>query len=57
MALQSAEKNLHRPNDPNLMTVDDWRKRRASKSAFVTKIAEQPKMFVVGTDHELQGIG
>jgi predicted nucleotidyltransferase len=56
-ALQSAEKNLHRPIHPNLMTVEEWRKRRASKSAFVTKIAEQPKMFVVGTDHELQGIG
>jgi predicted nucleotidyltransferase len=57
MALQNAEKTLQRPINPNLMTVDDWRKRRASKSAFVTKIAEQPKMFVVGTDHELQGIG
>src|SRR6202035_84452 len=56
-ALQSAEKNLYRPIHPNLMTVDDWRKQRANKSAFVTKIAEQPKMFVIGTDHELQGIG
>jgi predicted nucleotidyltransferase len=56
-AMQSAEKNLYRPIHPNLMTVEDWRKRRANKSAFVTKIAEQPKMFVIGTDHELQGIG
>jgi predicted nucleotidyltransferase len=56
-ALQNAERSLHRPIHPNLMTVADWRKRRANKSAFVTKISEQPKMFVVGTDHELQGIG
>jgi predicted nucleotidyltransferase len=56
-ALQSAERSLHRSIHPNLMTVHDWRKRRANKSAFVTKISEQPKMFVVGTDHELQGIG
>jgi predicted nucleotidyltransferase len=57
VALQGAEKSLRRPIHPNLMTVGDWRQRRASKSAFVTKIAEQPKMFVVGTDNELQGIG
>jgi predicted nucleotidyltransferase len=57
MALQSAEKTLQRPINPNLMTPDEWRQRRSNKSAFVTKIAEQPKMFVVGTDHELQGIG
>jgi predicted nucleotidyltransferase len=57
LALHNAEKSLQRPIHPNLMTVDDWRKRRASKSAFVTRIAEQPKMFVLGTDHELQGIG
>jgi predicted nucleotidyltransferase len=56
-ALQGAEKSLRRLIHPNLMTVGDWRQRRASKSAFVTKIAEQPKMFVVGTDNELQGIG
>lgn len=56
-ALLTAEKNLQRPIHPNLMTIDDWRKRRTGKSAFVTKIAEQPKMFIVGTDHELQGIG
>jgi hypothetical protein len=56
-ALQAAERNLHRPIHPNIMTIDDWRKRQSNKSAFVTKIAEQPKMFVVGTDHEFQGIG
>jgi len=57
MALQNAEKTLQRPINPNLMTPDEWRQRRSNKSAFVTKIAEQPKMFVIGTDHELQGIG
>lgn len=56
-ALLPAEKTLQRPIHPNVMSVDDWRKRRAQKSAFVTKIAEQPKLFVMGTDNELQGIG
>jgi predicted nucleotidyltransferase len=57
MALQNAEKTLQRPINPNLMTPDEWRQRRSNKSAFVTKIIEQPKMFVLGTDNELQGIG
>jgi predicted nucleotidyltransferase len=57
MALQNAEKTLQRPINPNLMTPDEWRQRRSNKSAFVTKILEQPKMFVLGTDNELQGIG
>ena len=43
MALQNAEKNLHRPINPNLMTADEWRKRRSNKSAFVTKIARAAK--------------
>ena len=57
LALQNAEKTLQRPINPNLMTPDEWRQRRSNKSAFVTKILEQPKMFVLGTDNELQGIG
>jgi predicted nucleotidyltransferase len=57
LALQNAEKTLQRPINPNLMTPDEWRQRRNNKRAFVTKILEQPKMFVLGTDNELQGIG
>jgi predicted nucleotidyltransferase len=57
MALQSAEKTLQRPVNPNLMTADEWKQRRNNKNAFVTKIIEQPKIFVLGTDNELQGIG
>ena len=57
LALQNAEKTLQRPINPNLMTPDEWRQRRSNKSAFVTKRLEQPKMFVLGTDNELQGIG
>jgi len=57
IALQNAEKTLQRPINPNLMTPDEWKQRRSNKSAFVTKIIEQPKLFVLGTDSELQGIG
>jgi predicted nucleotidyltransferase len=57
LALQNAEKTLQRPINPNLMTPDEWKQRRNNKISFVTKILEQPKMFVLGTGNELQGIG
>jgi predicted nucleotidyltransferase len=55
-ALQNTEKTLQRPINPNLMTPDEWRQRQSNKSAFVTKILEQPKLFILGTDNELHGI-
>jgi predicted nucleotidyltransferase len=56
-ALQNTEKTLQRPINPNMMTPDEWGQRRSNKNAFVTKILEQPKLFVLGTDNELHGIG
>lgn len=52
-ALHAAEKFIRRPIHPNLMTSEEWRQRRSRKSAFVSRIIEQPKLFVVGTDNEL----
>src|SRR5204863_9369387 len=54
-ALEKAEKILLRPVNPNLMTPSDWKRKLQSKNAFVSKILQQPKLFVFGTDHELQG--
>jgi predicted nucleotidyltransferase len=53
-ALLGVEKFLRRPIHPNLMTIDEWRQRRNRRSGFVTRIFEQPKLFVVGTDNELK---
>jgi predicted nucleotidyltransferase len=53
-ALHGAEKFLRRPIHPNLMTTEEWRHRRNRKSTFVSRIIEQPKLFVVGTDNELR---
>lgn len=56
-ALQKAEKNLRRPVNPNLMTVSEWRRKGQEKGSFVKKISEQPKLFVIGSEHELEGTG
>jgi predicted nucleotidyltransferase len=56
-ALQKAERIIQRSVSPNLMSPGEWHERRIRKNAFVGKILKQPKLFVIGTDHELQGIG
>ncbi len=56
-SLQKAEKVLLRPVNPNLMTSSEWRQKRANKNPFVSRVIQQPKLFVLGTEHELEGTG
>jgi predicted nucleotidyltransferase len=56
-ALQKTERVLSRPINPNLMTKSEWKRKLADKSSFIVKILEQPKLFVFGTEEELEGIG
>jgi len=56
-AMHKAERQVLRPINPNLMTVAEWKQKIGEKNAFVANVRKQPKIFVVGTDHELQGIG
>ena len=52
-ALQSAEAKLGRTVNPTVHTPASWRKRRKEGNAFVTKIAAQPKVFLVGAEDDL----
>jgi predicted nucleotidyltransferase len=56
-ALQKAEKILLRAVNPNLMTKKEWNKKLLERSSFISKILQQPKLFVFGTENELKGIG
>jgi predicted nucleotidyltransferase len=53
-ALQPAEKIIHRPINPNIMTSSEWRDALTLKNSFLKSIIEQPKLFILGTEHELQ---
>jgi predicted nucleotidyltransferase len=52
-ALQSAERVLARPVNPNVMTLAEWRAKRAKKDSFAARIAAQPRLFVIGSDDDL----
>jgi predicted nucleotidyltransferase len=51
--LQKAETTLGRPVNPNVMTRQEWRKKRAQTDSFAARIAAQPKLFVMGSDDDL----
>jgi predicted nucleotidyltransferase len=56
-ALHKPESTLLRSVNPTLMMPDEWKQKIADKNAFVRGIQQQPKLFVLGTDDDLQGIG
>jgi predicted nucleotidyltransferase len=53
VGLQNAEDTLRRKVSPNFLTPKDWRKRLAQKNSFVAKIHAQPKIFIVGSQDDL----
>jgi predicted nucleotidyltransferase len=52
-ALQTAETRLARPINPTVMSVADWRAKRAQVDSFAGRLAAQPKLFVIGSDDDL----
>jgi predicted nucleotidyltransferase len=51
-ALQRVEAELGRTVNPNVMTFAEW-KRKRDQAGFVSRIAGQPRLFVIGTDDDL----
>lgn len=51
-ALPAAEAALARPVNPNLMSREEWRRKRAEVDSFTARIAAQPKLFVIGSDDD-----
>jgi predicted nucleotidyltransferase len=56
-SLQTAEKILARPVNPNLATISDWVKKVKGKNAFAARVLDQPKLFVFGNEDELRALG
>ena len=52
-SLQSLEAELGRPVNPTVMTPAVWRSKRSRKGSFSSRIASQPRVFVLGTDDDL----
>lgn len=51
--LPSAERALARPINPTVMTAAEWQRKRGGRDSFAKRIAEQPKLFVIGDENVL----
>jgi hypothetical protein len=51
--IREAEAVLARTVNPTVLTVAEWRAKRARKDSFVSRVAAQPKLFVIGSDDDL----
>jgi predicted nucleotidyltransferase len=52
-ALESATVALGRKVNPTLYAPAEWSKRVAQDSAFVTRVIQQPKIWLIGTEEQL----
>ena len=52
-ALESASATLGRKLNPTLYTPVDWSKRVEQDSAFVTRVLQQPKIWLIGKEEQL----
>lgn len=55
--LSGCSEVIGREVNPYVMTRDEYRKRVASDEHFITHVLKSPKLFVVGTDHDLKAMG
>lgn len=52
-ALEPATKVLGRPVNPTLYSRQEFIERKRSGNAFVSRVMESPKLWIIGDEHEL----
>jgi predicted nucleotidyltransferase len=52
-ALERVTRTLGRKVNPTVYTVAEFSKRARTENAFVTRVLEQPKLWVIGSDDDL----
>lgn len=51
--LQSTERALARPVNPTVLTLSEWRAKRAQPGSFAARVAQRPRLFVIGSDDDI----
>ena len=52
-ALDRVTRNVGRQVNPTVYTAAEFAKRARGENAFVTKVLQQPKIWVIGSEHDL----
>ncbi len=53
-SVQAAEQQLGRTVNPNLMTPEEWRRKRAQPDTFAARLHERPHLLVLGSDDDFR---
>jgi predicted nucleotidyltransferase len=56
-ALYPLQKQLGREINPKVFAVSEWNAKVRAGSAFTTDVLRKPKVFLVGNENELAGLG
>jgi len=52
-AMEKVGRSLARPVNPTVYTAKEFARRVKAENAFLTKVLAQPRIWVIGTDHDL----
>lgn len=52
-ALYPCQERLRREINPNVYRPDDFRKKRRAKDAFLSRVLERPRLFILGREDDL----
>jgi predicted nucleotidyltransferase len=55
--LSGIEEKIGREVNPHVLNEEEFRKRVWAKEHFVSRVMESPKIFIVGSPHELEAMG
>jgi len=55
--LESTQKQLGRVINPTFYAPADWARKKQANNNFVAQVAQQPKIFVIGSEDEFSKLG
>jgi len=56
-ALHPSQDQLRREINPNVYSVAEFKKKAKEKGSFVTRVLGEPKLFLLGKEHDLRKFG
>lgn len=51
-SIEPVERRLGRPLNPTILTPDEWKRRLQQRQSFATRVMEQPKILIYGSEND-----
>ena len=56
-ALHSSQEALRREINPNVYSLAEFKKKTKEKGSFLARVLDEPKLFILGKEHDLRKLG